>query len=138
MWRTTLVCESTLRVSTYFLCVKLHTVRKTTHFRIYVKLHTFCKTTIPERFLLRIQWKILHLTELFYTPSGCDGCDKYEVWSIPGYSNWFIQEQLVIFDAIASLETTQVSQSGIQEILELQEIDLKHICNFLSLNFKSS
>ena len=26
------------------MCVKLHTVCKTTHFRICVKLHTFCKT----------------------------------------------------------------------------------------------
>ena len=24
--------------------------------------------------------KFLHLTEMFYTTSGCDGCDKYEVW----------------------------------------------------------
>ena len=24
--------------------------------------------------------EILHLTEIFYTTSGCDGCDKYQVW----------------------------------------------------------
>ena len=24
--------------------------------------------------------KILHLTDFFYTTSGCDCCDKYEVW----------------------------------------------------------
>ena len=41
-----------------------------------VKLHTFC--AISKQFLSRIHWKILHLTEFFYTTSGCDGCDKYE------------------------------------------------------------
>ena len=25
-------------------------------------------------------WKILHLAKFFYTTSGCDSCDKYEVW----------------------------------------------------------
>ena len=58
-------------------CVSNYTLFKTTHFGICVKLHTFCKT---EHFLSRIHWKILHLTEHFYTTSGCDGCDKYEVW----------------------------------------------------------
>ena len=29
--------------------------------------------------LSRNNWKILHLTEFFYTTSGCDGCDKYQV-----------------------------------------------------------
>ena len=24
--------------------------------------------------------KILHLAEIVYTTSGCDGCDKYQVW----------------------------------------------------------
>ena len=28
---------------------------------------------------LRSNWKILHLAEIVYTTSGCDGCDKYQV-----------------------------------------------------------
>ena len=28
-------------------------------------------------------WKILHLAKFAYTASGCDGCDKYEVWMFP-------------------------------------------------------
>ena len=54
----------------YTLCVKLHTVCKTTHF-----MHA-----ITKQVLLRTNWKILHLTEFVYTTSGCDGCDKYLVW----------------------------------------------------------
>ena len=32
-----------------------------------------------KHFLAYTLWKILHLTQNFYTTSGCDGCDKYEV-----------------------------------------------------------
>ena len=28
----------------------------------------------------RSNWKILHLASFYYTPIGCDGTDKYEVW----------------------------------------------------------
>ena len=28
-------------------------------------------------------WKNLHLTEIFYTGTACDACDKYEVWEEP-------------------------------------------------------
>ena len=50
-----------------------------------MKLHTFCKTTyflpaISKQLLSRTNWKILHLTNFFYTTSGCDGCDNYQVW----------------------------------------------------------
>ena len=30
----------------------------------------------------RSNWKILHSAKSFYTTSGCDGCDKYEVCSL--------------------------------------------------------
>ena len=43
----------------------------------FVKLHIVCNI---KQFLSRNHWKILHLTDFFYTTSGCDGCDKYEVW----------------------------------------------------------
>ena len=42
----------------------------------FVKLHIVCNI---KQFLSRNHWKILHLTDFFYTTSGCDGCDKYEV-----------------------------------------------------------
>ena len=67
-------------------CVKLHSVCEITHFRICVNYTLFCKTTHFVQyqcrfFPFRIHWKILHLTDFFYTTSGCDGCDKYEVWT---------------------------------------------------------
>ena len=74
------MCKITLRVLTYLLCVKLHTVRNTTHFRICVKLHTLCNIKAVS---FTYPLEILHLTEYFYTTSGCDGCDKYEVcWQV--------------------------------------------------------
>ena len=30
--------------------------------------------------ILRSNWKILHSAKFCYTTSGCDGCDKYQVW----------------------------------------------------------
>ena len=65
------MCKIIHYVWNYTLCVKFHAVCKTTHF-----VHA-----ITKQFLLRTNWKILHLTEFFYTTSGCDGCDKYEVWT---------------------------------------------------------
>ena len=61
------MCKITQCVSNYTLYVKLHT---------FWKLHILCNIksvsfTYPS--------KILHLTDFFYTTSGCDGCDKYEV-----------------------------------------------------------
>ena len=44
------------------MCVKFYTVH--------------CKAVFSHS-----SWKFLHLARLFYTTSGCDGCDKYEVWS---------------------------------------------------------
>ena len=57
---------------------------KTTH---CVSNYTFC--AISKQLLSRIHWKILHLTEYFYTTSGCDGCDKYEVcWEAQKLATW--------------------------------------------------
>ena len=59
-----------------------------------MELHNFCKTThfvwYQNWFLSSPLWKILHLTEIFYTTSGCDGCDKYEVWSYIWYMNRWV------------------------------------------------
>ena len=33
-------------------------------------------------------WKNLHLTEIFYTGTACDACDKYEVCSRNEYGHW--------------------------------------------------
>ena len=39
-----------------------------------------CKIrAISKQFFFTYPLEILHLTEYFYTTSGCDGCDKYEV-----------------------------------------------------------
>ena len=40
-----------------------------------MKFYTVCNTVFS-----RSNWKILHLASFYYTPSGCDGTDKYEVW----------------------------------------------------------
>ena len=34
------------------------------------------------KIMICMLWKILHLGQNFYTTSGCDGCDKYEVCSL--------------------------------------------------------
>ena len=52
----------------------------------WVKHNTMCKIANCNKlhsrhFLSYTLWKILHLTKNFYTTSGCDGCDKYEVWT---------------------------------------------------------
>ena len=54
-------------VNSYLMCVKLHTF-----------LNYAC-CAVSKQFLSCTHWKILHLTGNFYTISGCDGCDKYEV-----------------------------------------------------------
>ena len=51
----------------------------------FVKLHIVCNI---KQFFSRNHWKILHLADFFYTTSGCDGCDKYEVWVQP-VTSWY-------------------------------------------------
>ena len=36
----------------------------------------------------------LHMTNFFSTHTGCDGCDKYQVWSIGPLVYWFIGQYL--------------------------------------------
>ena len=53
-------------------------------FARWVKHYTMCKIAHCKKldsmhFLSYTLWTILHLTQNFYTTSGCDGCDKYEV-----------------------------------------------------------
>ena len=43
----------------------------------FLQNYTCC--VISKQFHSRNRWKILHLTEIFYTTSGFDGCDKYPV-----------------------------------------------------------
>ena len=64
--------------------MKSYTVFKITHcvwnYTLFVKLHTYFLPAISKQLLSRTNWKILHLTNFFYTTSGCDGCDNYQVW----------------------------------------------------------
>ena len=63
------------------MCLKLHTLCQITHcvsnYTLFVKLHILCNIKAVS---FTYPLEILHLTEYFYTTSGCDGCDKYEVW----------------------------------------------------------
>ena len=71
-------------VSNYTLCVKLHTVCKTTHFRICVKLHTFCKTAHFMQYQsiffhipignFTLDWIFLHNQRLWWL---------WQIWSMP-------------------------------------------------------
>ena len=66
------------------MCVKLHTVYKTTHFRICVKLHTFCKTAHFVQYQssffhisignFTLDWIFLHNQRLWWL---------WQIWSMP-------------------------------------------------------
>ena len=40
--------------------------------------YTFC--AISKQFLSHIHWENFTLDQFFYTTSGCDGCDKYQIF----------------------------------------------------------
>ena len=84
--------------------MKIHTVCEITHFSLnYILLACNMKT--------RITWKILHLTEFFYTTSGCDGCDIYQVWVLRqmGKSYHHYSECIQQSDEIAINMTTIIN-----------------------------
>ena len=71
-------------------CLELHNLCKITH-TLFAKLHILCNiklVSFPSTF------KILHSTEIFYTTSGCDGCDKYEVWISAYISDIYRRENI--------------------------------------------
>ena len=76
-------------------------------------MYTLCvewqPVCISKNFHSRTHWKILHLTEIFYTTSGCDGCDKYQVWHLGTLSKHFYE---IIWDFFGHVWGMSGASSG--------------------------